>query len=242
VRTDLEGQRVRGEVQAAIDRLLAGKACVRVLEAGCGSMSHVRFPEASHLTGVDISQRQLDGHRRLDERIVGDVQTCELPAESFDAVVCWNVLEHLRDPEAAVRRLAAAVRPGGILVLACPNPMSFQGLGARLTPQWFHVWFYRTVLGVKEAGTEGVAPFPTVMSSRIAPGALCKLGESCGLAVELRILSEGSWWWGRNSGSQRVLERVLEGLAAVLRVLTIGKYRGELAETRLVLRKNSTTL
>lgn len=43
-----------------------------------------------------------------------------------DVIAAWHVLEHMRDPwrlvEAAARRLA----PGGILILALPNPAAFQ--------------------------------------------------------------------------------------------------------------------
>lgn len=43
-----------------------------------------------------------------------------------DVIAAWHVLEHMRDPwrlvEAAARRLA----PGGVLVLALPNPDAFQ--------------------------------------------------------------------------------------------------------------------
>jgi SAM-dependent methyltransferase len=43
-----------------------------------------------------------------------------------DVIAAWHVLEHMRDPwrfvDAAARRLA----PGGVLVLALPNPHAFQ--------------------------------------------------------------------------------------------------------------------
>ena len=105
-----------------------------------------------------------------------------------------------------MRNMAAAVRPEGILVIACPNPLSFKGLGAHLTPHWFHVWFYKHVLGIKEAGTDDCGPFPTVMSSRIAPEPMCALAESCGLTVELRTVSRGGGWYGKQSPAQRVIE------------------------------------
>jgi SAM-dependent methyltransferase len=236
-----EEQRQQSDVQETVNRLLSGKKSIRVLEAGCGSTAHLSFPAPCHMAGVDISERQLERHKLLEERIVGDLQTYRLPSASFDAVVCWDVLEHLRDPVAAVKNMAAAVRPGGILVLACPNPLSFKGLGARLTPHWFHVWFYRHVLGIKYAGTDDRGPFPTVMSRRIAAKPMCALAESCGLTVELRRVSKHSWWYGKHSLPQRVLERCLDSLAAVLRVLTFGKFRGELAETRLVFRRPDAT-
>ncbi len=232
-----DATRLRQEVQAVVDRILAGKTGIRALEAGCGSMSHVRLPESSHLTGLDISPSQLDRNQRIHDRIVGDLQTIDLPAESFDVVVCWNVLEHLRDPDAAVTRLAAAVRPGGALVIACPNPFSLRGLAARLSPQRFHVWFYEKVLGFKGAGEDDVGPFPTVMSPRIAAQALCDLAESLGFEVELRVMAKANLWWARKSLLRRAMDAGLDGLAFGLRALTLGRYRGELAQTRLVFRR-----
>jgi 2-polyprenyl-3-methyl-5-hydroxy-6-metoxy-1,4-benzoquinol methylase len=47
----------------------------------------------------------------------------ELPLEpaSFDAIVCGDLVEHLRDPGAALQRLRPLLRPGGRLVLSTPN-------------------------------------------------------------------------------------------------------------------------
>jgi len=43
-----------------------------------------------------------------------------LPANSFDAIVCFSVLEHIRDSEGAARSLAHALAPGGTLVTGYP--------------------------------------------------------------------------------------------------------------------------
>jgi len=47
----------------------------------------------------------------------------ELPYEpaSFDAVVCGDLVEHLRDPGSTLARLRPLLRPGGRLVLSTPN-------------------------------------------------------------------------------------------------------------------------
>lgn len=44
-----------------------------------------------------------------------------LPAASYDLVTAIDVLEHLPDPEAALARLAAALRPGGVMVVHAPD-------------------------------------------------------------------------------------------------------------------------
>jgi SAM-dependent methyltransferase len=255
---------LRQQVQVAVDRVLAdmsnaalpgagaagveggaeqgrGAASrrIRALEAGCGSMSHVRVPQSAHVTGLDISAAQLERNPRIHDKIVGDLQTIDLPPESFDLVVCWNVLEHLRHPDAAVIRLAAAVRPGGALVIACPNPSSLRGLLARLSPQRSHVWFYRRLLGVEGAGADDVGPFPTIMSHRISARALCRVAGSLGFTVELRVMAKANFWWAKRSVVRRAVDTGLDGLALLLRGLTLGRYRGELAQTRLVFRKTA---
>lgn len=60
----------------------------------------------------------------FDEVLVGDAQAAleehdpELP---YDTVLCYDVLEHLYDPSAVLRRLAAITRPGGTLQISIPN-------------------------------------------------------------------------------------------------------------------------
>ena len=233
-----DAREVQLRLQATVDRLLRGRVAPRILEAGCGSSSNVRFPESARLVGIDISQQQLDRNTVLDEHILGDVQTYEFPEESFDAVVCWNVLEHVEHPEMAVQHFCTALRPGGILIIACPHPRSFEGLVARLTPHRFHVWFYKHILGVRDAGSaKDPRPFPTVMSPQIAPEAMCALAASHGLVTELKAVSTGTQWGSRRFVVRRVIRPVVLGVAALTRVASLGKYRGELCETRLVFRK-----
>jgi len=43
-----------------------------------------------------------------------------------DVIALWHVFEHLRDPWMLMAAAAKALRPGGVLVIATPNPLAFQ--------------------------------------------------------------------------------------------------------------------
>jgi 2-polyprenyl-3-methyl-5-hydroxy-6-metoxy-1,4-benzoquinol methylase len=44
----------------------------------------------------------------------------QIPSEHFDAVICLDVLEHVKDAQAFIRQLAGFLRPGGILIVHAP--------------------------------------------------------------------------------------------------------------------------
>src|SRR5437762_2556781 len=54
-----------------------------------------------------------------------DITTDELEAGAFDLVSARKVLEHLADPTAALRRMAAALRPGGWILVEDSDLASF---------------------------------------------------------------------------------------------------------------------
>src|SRR5437764_1287309 len=90
------------DVQSLLERHLALNPHPRVLDAGCGARRYVAFGEHAHVVGLDLSAEDLARNDGLDERIVGDVQAYPMPQQSFDVVLCWDVLEHLRRPRQAL--------------------------------------------------------------------------------------------------------------------------------------------
>src|SRR5947209_4806779 len=139
-----------------------GNRPISVYEAGGGSTSYVRLDglNISRITLVDIDPRQVARNDIAHETIVGDLQTIELPREKFDLVICYNVIEHLPRLPEALTRLARVVKRGGLIVIGAPVPLSLNGLAARWTPHFVHVWICKYLLKWPDPGKPGCAPFP----------------------------------------------------------------------------------
>ncbi|QOZ47838.1 SAM-dependent methyltransferase [Bradyrhizobium sp. CCBAU 53340] len=134
-----------------------------IYEAGGGSSSFLPTDVLgrSHVTVVDIDEDQVRNNTYADEAILGDVQTYRFGPETFDIVICYNVIEHLPDVEAALLNFRDALKRGGMILIGAPNPHSLSGVVTKYSPHWFHVWFYRKIRGIKNAGLPGEPPFPT---------------------------------------------------------------------------------
>ncbi len=171
------------ELQAFLDRTLGRRRGLRVLEAGCGSSDHFDFGPDRHLTGIDISEKQLARNTALDEAIHGDLETFDFPEDAFDVIVSWNVLEHLNRPGTALDRLVPSLRPGGLMILGMPNPRSVKGLVTKLLPHALHVAYYRHVHGNRNAGRDDMGPFRTYMRRDISAPRLRARAARNGLEV-----------------------------------------------------------
>jgi ubiquinone/menaquinone biosynthesis C-methylase UbiE len=90
------------------------------------------FPRA-RLTAIDVSSVFLDTARKnlagYDARFIkGEVDKLDLPAASFDRLICTEVLEHCVDPAAILAAMARLLRPGGVAVITVPNDPLINGL------------------------------------------------------------------------------------------------------------------
>lgn len=179
------------ELAELVARVASPHRPFRVLEAGAGAKSNFAFPEPHEITGIDVSTGQLEHNERLTHVIVGDIQTYRFAPE-FDLVVCWNVLEHVPDPAAAIDHLIDALAPEGLLVIASPNLWSLKGLVTRFTPHPVHVWFHRRVMGRAHAGHDHVGPFRTFLRRAMTPDALTEHARRRGLRVVHVEAFEGS--------------------------------------------------
>ena len=166
------------EVQKFLADRLGGRF-IRIYEAGGGSASILPLSSLNNrsILVVDIDETQLRNNSYADTKILGDIQTYVFPPNSFDLIVCYNVIEHLTAVDQAIRQFHHALAPGGMLFIGAPNPESLFGFVTKYSPHWFHVWFYRVILRRKNAGEPGQVPFRTVYHPIVSPKALL---EFCG--------------------------------------------------------------
>jgi len=159
-----------------------------VYEAGGGSTSFLP-PEVlrrSHVTVVDIDEDQIRNNSYAQETILGDIQTWRFPPHSFDLIICYNVLEHVPYVEAALAGFFQSLKRGGLILIGAPNPRSLSGVVTKYTPHWFHIWFYRHIIGKKSAGLPGQPPFPTYFHRLVTPSLLEAFARKNGLQVIYR--------------------------------------------------------
>src|SRR3954467_9067153 len=139
-RVEFEG--VLTEVNTLIKSWSKDRGTVKILEAGGGAFTYLDLPKA-HVTTIDISPAQIEKNAYADAKVVGDLHTYQFPADSFDLIVCFDVLEHLAHPERVIDSLLASLKPDGLLYIASPYNRSVAGMLAKFTPHWFHRFCYR---------------------------------------------------------------------------------------------------
>lgn len=237
--------RDRGEALRARASALIGEACGAderqrplVVEAGCGARSHLTYPLPSDVIGVDVSRAQLQRNVGVRWAVQADVARLPVASACADAVVSWDVLEHVRQPADALSELVRVARPGGIVVLALPNVVSLKGIVTRLTPWWVHVWVYRQLLGDATAGTDRSDQFPTTMRWVLRSAGIRGLAARLQLEVLLLEVYEGPvpLHFRRR---HRAGHLALSAIGAVSRLLSFGRYDATASDMVVVLRVRS---
>jgi ubiquinone/menaquinone biosynthesis C-methylase UbiE len=109
--------------------LLKIPECSRILDAGAGEQQFKRF--CSHLEYVSQDFSEYDGNgdkRGLQSKgwdytgidIICDITQIPELDESFDAIICTEVFEHLPAPILAIKEFHRLLRKGGQLIITAP--------------------------------------------------------------------------------------------------------------------------
>jgi SAM-dependent methyltransferase len=103
-----------------------------VLDAACGDGRLARVRKNGGYVGFDFVERLAARASRFTGRDtigVADITAMPVRTGAVGVVTCFEVMEHLDDPDAAVAEFARVLRPGGQLFLSVPND---KGLKHRL--------------------------------------------------------------------------------------------------------------
>jgi O-antigen biosynthesis protein len=125
----VKGERVREDLLELVRRRPS-----RVLSVGCGTAATEQLLEeqGAEVIGLDVSVDAVAiASTRITKAMVADVEVDELPellANSFDLILCGDVLEHLRFTEHVLARLRGWIAPDGKLVVSVPNATHFSVL------------------------------------------------------------------------------------------------------------------
>jgi len=223
----------------AIDGNIVNSTRVSVLEAGGGSASYMKYVSKlsnAHITTIDIDPDQIRNNQYAAEKILGDLHSYRLPEGKFDVVVCYNVLEHLDDPETVLRSLCRTTKPGGLLVIGAPNPMSLSGIVTKFTPHFFHVFVYRKIYGYKNAGKPGQPPFKTTLKFCIIPSRLISTLNELGMSEVYVNIYEGNAL-GMMRRKNRLVGGCISAAFFFLRIVSLFTISPKLSDYHLVFRR-----
>lgn len=125
--------------RARKDALTQYKESGTLLDLGCSSGSFLAFmqSESWKLYGIELSAESATTakERSTAQVFVGDVLDAPFPCEFFDAITCFDVLEHLYEPRRVMARVTEWLKPGGVFYVLVPNVNSAE---ARVFGSYWH--------------------------------------------------------------------------------------------------------
>jgi len=108
-----------------VKALESEKKPVRILDIGTASgyLGKIWRQKGHSVVGVECNPAAAEQARRYyDAFQIADIETFEFPYKrEFDYVVFADILEHLRDPLAVLRRCVPALKESGKIIISVPN-------------------------------------------------------------------------------------------------------------------------
>ena len=90
-----------------------------IVDVGCGLQPYRHFFLHTRYVGIDVEASGRKAEEKCADEYFDGIRI-PLESESFDAVLCTEVLEHAVDPELLVAEIFRILRPGGHLCVTVP--------------------------------------------------------------------------------------------------------------------------
>jgi 2-polyprenyl-3-methyl-5-hydroxy-6-metoxy-1,4-benzoquinol methylase len=115
-----------GSAAAVLARMVEPGQRVLELGTGPGTVTRILHAKGCKVTGVEMDPETLATCAPFCERTVQanleDPQwAAPLAGDSFDVIICADVLEHLRNPRPLLNQLHGFLKPGGSVLMSLPN-------------------------------------------------------------------------------------------------------------------------
>lgn len=122
-----------------LKRILRKRTFKNILDAGCGSGTFSFYIaknfSKSSVVGVDIGKQGLHDHSRtldvcskiqktlkLPNLVFTELDLCRLSAKGeYDLIICFDVLEHIKENQKVIKNFFSALKKGGWLLLRIPT-------------------------------------------------------------------------------------------------------------------------
>lgn len=121
----------------------------RLLDAGCGEGRHCfgAMARSATVIGLDLDfdsirdaskilRKRGDEQNRMGAMLQGDAFLLPFANQSFDRIICSEVMEHVHDYLGAIRELARVAKPGARIAVTIPTATS-EHLYLRLGDEYF---------------------------------------------------------------------------------------------------------
>jgi methionine biosynthesis protein MetW len=110
-------------IEEAINLLGKGNM---LLDVGCGEGTFAKLAQKKidHIYGIDLCFRALKRTNSMNFQVVkGNLnkEGISFQSDTFDAVTCLDVIEHVFDPVALLSEINRVLKENGILILTTPN-------------------------------------------------------------------------------------------------------------------------
>jgi SAM-dependent methyltransferase len=189
---------------AALVRRYAPPGGGKLLEMGCG-LGHLigLLQDDFHCVGFDLAEYAVEQTHLNAPRAEAFVHSADdlsaFEDGEFSVVIALHLVEHLADPQAAIRHVHRILRPGGLFLYATPNPT------------------YK-LRRFKDPATDAIGKDPTHINVQL-PVQWRTWTEAAGFRV-LRHFGDGLWDVPYLKGVPVQLQFAVFGLPALLQVVT----------------------
>ncbi len=118
-KVSLETQAILNCCELLIDNYLPEKERI-LADIGCGAGFVLNPLKAQVKVAVDISLNQLSRVNTDSVRIRSNVENLPIENGYFNIIICTDIFEHVQDENLLVDELIRILKPGGLLLFACP--------------------------------------------------------------------------------------------------------------------------